>query len=113
METKNKAIVVLLLATIISFSFSMYYQIKYGQLEYGNRGCWLWVIDDNGYGFGDVINHCPQTRYNCESGEHNLQCKWVESRNLVDTEGNKLGKTAEGCECRLGSKENLKEMIFG
>lgn len=97
-NSKNRIILYMILLAIISLSFGFYYKAKWTEFEYG-KDCWLWVIDENGNGFGDVINHCPQTKANCEASYHNLTCKWIEGRKLVDNEGN-AKRSVEGCECK-------------
>ena len=100
-DRKNRIILLMVLLTIISTSYAFYYQFKWAELNYGDNYCWLWVIDENGNGFGDVVTHCQATKFNCESSRHNVPCKWIEGKTLVDTEGNELGRIVEGCECKF------------
>ena len=100
METKDKIIIMLLLVAVIGVSFGFYYEIKWSTLEYGEEGCWLRVQDSNGRGFGDVVVHCPQTKFNCENADwHDVPCRWEEEIILVDKEGNELGRSGKGCVC--------------
>lgn len=100
-DSKNRIIVYVVVLAIISLSFGFYFKFKWAELEYGEKDCWLWVTDKNGKGFGDVINHCQQTKFNCESSYHNIPCQWIEGKTLVDIEGNEIGKIVEGCECHF------------
>ena len=52
-------------------------------------GCWLWIIDKDGYGFGDVIEHCLSTKVNCYAGYHNLDCEWLGDNESI----------VQGCQC--------------
>lgn len=65
-----------------------------------NETCYLWVQKD-GVGFASPTEYCGQLRMNCNANYHDLSCKWITSE-AIDTEGNLLNNTLEGCECLGG-----------
>ena len=52
-------------------------------------GCWLWILDSDGMGFGDVVEHCLSTKINCYAGFHNLDCEWLGTNESI----------VQGCQC--------------
>ena len=108
-ERKNRIIILLILFALILASFGFYYKAKWSEFRTGGDSCYLWVKNEvNGNGFGFPVNHLNYSQYFCNALKnqcddinnfHNLPCKWIDGKILVDDKGKELGKTAAGCEC--------------
>lgn len=110
-ERKTRIIILLILLAIISSTFGFYYKFKWNEFRTGGDSCYLWVKNaENGRGFGFPANYLNYSQYFCNSLKnhcndinnfHNLPCVWIDSKILIDKEGNQLGKNVAGCECSL------------
>jgi|TARA_Y100000310_G_scaffold264194_1_gene274761 hypothetical protein len=82
-------ILIILVSTIATFTILKYQLVPPVDMTKGD--CWLKILNEDGEGFGDIVEHCPQTKANCNNPYFELPCVWVE-------EG-----TAQGCQCWISS----------
>ncbi len=96
-KTKTIGFFAVVIITIMILSMAGYEQyIKTKEITAEEGQCWMWMIGEDGIGFGTTTDYCVQLKRNCNNENHNLNCEWIEST-VVSNENT---KPVEGCECR-------------